>query len=151
MIATARLGVLSVLLGELAACSSQPAPAPEPAAAIEAPKPASASAIPRSAVTAASAAIWKEPRVRDFNYRPNQVAQWIVAVDDDGSPRFGYAGYICLLLSEHGIDLSRQVVRVTDIEAQRRHGEDFRSASLGAVRCADEGRLDDAPAARSGA
>lgn len=82
----------------------------------------------------------------DFNYRPDNVVQWIVAVEDDGSPRYGYAEYICLLLSEHGARGDETVVRITDIEAQRTYGEDFNSASLGSVRCRDQARFDDAPA-----
>jgi len=84
--------------------------------------------------------------VIDLNHRPGNAIEWIVAVADDGTPSYGYAGYICLLLREHGALTPDSAVCVTDIEEQRRYGEDFHSTSLGAVRCADESRLDDAPA-----
>ena len=105
-----------------------------------------AAVAPAAAVAAATEAIWKEPKVVDVNYRADQPVQWTVAVRSDGSPRHGYAGYICLMLREHGAYTEQTAVRITDIEAQRIHGEDFRSASLGAVRCRDEGRLDNASA-----
>lgn len=148
--------ILLLATASLAACGDAPAPAPaedttelltpaEFAAAEQAYQQRQRGPDQKS-IDAARDAIWREPKVRDFDYRPDNVVQWIVAVEDDGSPRYGYAGYICLLLREHGVDPEDQAVRVVDF-AEHHQGEEYlREASLGALRCKDEGRLDDAPA-----
>jgi hypothetical protein len=91
---------------------------------------------PTEAIEAAKSAIGAEPKVKDFTYQPGQVVEWHVGVLDDGSPRHGYAGYICQVLAEHGASTARTHVRVVDI-VKVSQGENFRSASLGHVACSD--------------
>lgn len=130
-------------LALLAACEGAPETpaAPDAAAGPSAPKSISATAL-----KAATMAIKAETKVIDFRYRLDDAVQWIVAVESDGAARVGFAECICLLLERSGVPRPGQAVRITDILAQRRHGEDFRSASLGAIRCGDACRLDEAPA-----
>lgn len=125
----------------LAGCDQVPA-APQPGAPTLAIVPTPA----KAAIDAASAAIWKESKVRNLDYRPDDTVQWIVAVKDTGSPQFGYASYICLVLGEHGALLPATAVRIADASLQGKLGEASRDASLGAIRCSDEEHLDAAPA-----
>ena len=99
-----------------------------------------------AAVAAAKASIAAEPKVKDLLYDPIATVQWHVGVLNDGSPRFGYAEYLCTLAREHGAADDNTWLRVVDISKVAR-GVDFRSASLGTIRCGDGTRLDDAPAA----
>lgn len=91
---------------------------------------------PAEAIEAAKSAIRAEPKVKDFTYQPGQAVEWHVGVLDDGSPRHGYASYICQVLAEHGASTARTHVRVVDI-VKVSQGENFRSASLGHVACSD--------------
>jgi hypothetical protein len=138
--------VIALGLILLAGCSEQPAATAPAVAKVQkrtAPAPA--------AIDAASKAILAEPAVRNLDYRPDRAVQWIVAVDDDGTARFGYAAYICGLLGQHGAMTAESAVRVSSYDLQHGRGEEAREASLGAIRCKDEGHLDDAPAVGAGA
>ena len=88
---------------------------------------------------AALKAIRAEPKVKDVLYQPGQAVEWQVGVLDDGTPRHGYASYICEVLSEQGADTADTVVRIVDI-AKVANGTNFRDASLGSVRCRDGSR-----------
>jgi rhamnose utilization protein RhaD (predicted bifunctional aldolase and dehydrogenase) len=120
--------------------------AASPGAAREAGPVAAAPVQPsRPALDAAADAILAEEAVRNLDHRPGNAVQWIVAVDDDGSPRFGYAAYLCRLIAEAGALTPDTAVRIQNHALQARLGEEAREASLGAVRCRDEAKLDDAP------
>lgn len=82
----------------------------------------------------AQAAIRAEPKVRDMLYQPGQAVEWQIGVITDGSPRYGYAEYICQLLREHGVVADRTAVRIVDI-VKVSNGSNFREASLGRVNC----------------
>lgn len=86
------------------------------------------------AVEKAKAALRAEPKIKDVAYNPDFAVQWHVGVLTDGTPRYGYAGYLCQVLGEHGVVTPRTEVRVVDI-ARIARGEDFRAASLGRVNC----------------
>lgn len=83
---------------------------------------------------AAMAAIRAEPKVRDLVYEPTGAVEWQVGVVDDGTPRHGFAEYLCIVIREAGAMTERTSVRVVDISAVSK-GESFRAASLGRVEC----------------
>lgn len=89
-----------------------------------------------SAIDAMKAALRTEPQVKDFIYQEGEAVEWQVGVLDDGTPRIGYAMYICELLSEHGARKPDSRVRVVDI-VKVKQGINFRNADLGTVKCAD--------------
>lgn len=83
-------------------------------------------------------AIKAEPKVKDAVHASSGV-KWQVGVLDDGTPRYGYASYICELLREHGVvnsstKPSTELVRIVDI-VKVTNGQSFRKASLGTVDC----------------
>ncbi|QUM72224.1 hypothetical protein [Sphingopyxis granuli] len=114
----------------LSGCSA-PAPAadaPEATDQIEAPAPTPA------AIDAAKTALAAEPQIKDLHYDPTNTVQWNIGVLDDGSRRFGYAQYVCMVLKEKGALGGRTHVRIVDI-AKVAQGEKFRDANLGHVIC----------------
>lgn len=88
------------------------------------------------AVSAARRALDQEPNVVDLIYQPDAPVQWQIGVFDDGSSRIGYANYICELLALHDVLEPDTHVRIVDI-VKVNSGENFRSASLGHIRCRD--------------
>lgn len=99
-----------------------------------------------AAVEAAKAAIAAEPKVKDLLFDEGKYGvEWQVAVISDGKPRHGYADYICQLLAQNQAIDPNVEVRIVDA-VMVEGGRDFRSASLGTVRCSDGTRLDQAPA-----
>lgn len=126
--------VISKLTGHPAA--SVPAEAAKP---VE--KSVEATSKPETTVQAAAAlkAIRAEPKVKDVLYQPGQAVEWQVGVLDNGTPRYGYASYICEVLSELGAATADTVVRIIDI-AKVANGTSSRDASLGSVRCRDGSR-----------
>lgn len=77
-----------------------------------------------------------EPKIKDVMYEPQNVAQWTIGLIDDGSPRYGYAMYVCEEVREAGMMDSTKdtLVKTVDIVKVSR-GEGFRN--LGMVRCND--------------
>lgn len=55
----------------------------------------------------------------------------VVRLFDDGSQRHGYAGYLCMLLAEHGLD--EATVRLVDVASREER-------DLARVRCKQLGR-----------
>jgi hypothetical protein len=104
------------------------------------------SRFPAAAVQKAKAALAAEPQVKDLLFQDSGPVEWQVGVVSDGSPRFGFAEYLCSIVREQGAGDDRTVVRVVDI-GKVAAGADFRAASLGTVQCGDGARLDSAPAA----
>ncbi|WCT72088.1 hypothetical protein PQ455_10555 [Sphingomonas naphthae] len=92
-------------------------------------------------LVAAEAALRAEPAVLDVLSRPHGAVKWQIAVADDGSPRWGYAAYICLRLRGLGAYDDQTDVRIVDARQARISG-DFRAASLSHIRCRDEQRID---------
>jgi hypothetical protein len=99
-------------------------------------------AVPATAIEAARTLLSAEKLIRDVSYRPDQAVQWTIAMADDGTRRYGYAAYVCQLLGEAGARHDDVAVRIVDANRVADAQEDPRSASLGAIRCRDEGRLD---------
>lgn len=124
------IGVLLIFGAQFARQSALDQP-PPPVVAKQAKPPA-------KAILAAKEALKTEPKIKDFNYQPDAAVQWQVGVIDDGTSRTGYAEYICLLLADHGANVSGTHVRIVDIVKIKR-GANFRSAALGHVAC-DDGR-----------
>ncbi|WP_448660342.1 hypothetical protein ACPVPU_07470 [Sphingomonas sp. CJ99] len=103
--------------------------------------PKSAARFDPKKVAAAKEAILAEPKVRDLVFQDGKYdVEWQVGIIPDGTPRHGYAGYLCQTLSEIGLIDDDVSVRVIDIYAVER-GADFRTASLGHVRCHDGANL----------
>ncbi|WP_072379845.1 hypothetical protein [Novosphingobium sp. NDB2Meth1] len=90
--------------------------------------------MPAPDVEGAEAAIRAEKKVIDLVYQPNEPVQWLIGVKDDGSPRFGYAEYICNLLGDHQFPMKGTWVRIVDYR-RFMHDGDHHAASLGSVDC----------------
>ncbi len=88
------------------------------------------------AVSAARLALDQEPNIVDLTYQPDTAVQWQIGVFDNGTSRIGYANYICELLALHDALEPDTHVRIVDI-VKVNSGENFRSASLGHIRCRD--------------
>jgi hypothetical protein len=77
--------------------------------------------------------------VKDFIYQPGQAVEWQIGVLSDGTPRYGYAEYICSMLASHRLVTPRTEVRIVDI-VKVTQGQNFRQASLGRVNCSTSER-----------
>lgn len=122
------------MIAVLAGCdaATTPAPAPEATQVSEAP----AISQPDAAnVEAFNAAIKTEPKVIDFVYDPAAVFQWTIGVKDDGSPRHGYAEYLCSRLSEFDLSRDGMKIRIVDFGKFMEPDGNGRDASLGSVDC----------------
>jgi hypothetical protein len=97
---------------------------------------------PPAAINAAKAALLSEPKVKTLHYRPDAEVQWNLGVVDDGTLRFGYAGYACIVLNDYAAVTEDTVVRVIDAAKSVDTEADFRRASLGATRCSDYSRVE---------
>lgn len=129
---------LSCLALGLSSCGQASAPAPTETteAATVAIDPAAAKpSEPAPDVEGAKAALKAEKQIIDFVYQPNESVQWLIGVKDDGSPRFGYAEYVCTLLQDHGFSMKKTWVRIVDYRRFILDG-DHHAASLGSVTCA---------------
>jgi hypothetical protein len=120
------------IIGAALALSGCSAPAPTADAPAEA--EAKAEAPTPAAIDAAKATLAAEPKIKDMVYDPTQAVQWNIGVLDDGTPRVGYAQYVCMVLKEKGALTGRTHVRIVDI-AKVTQGESFRDANLGHVIC----------------
>lgn len=126
------------LLSVVGACSS-PAPDPESDTAVEPPLAVeSTQPIAQGKINAAIAEIRAEPKVIDVVYDPTEYVEWTIGVKDDGSPRYGYAEYICLRLLELGALAPRTNVRIVDIRKYMEPNGNGRDASLGQVNCENQ-------------
>ena len=92
-------------------------------------------------VSSFEAALRKEPKIIDFVYDPNAAFQWTIGVKDDGSPRYGYADYLCQRIGEEGLPVANTIVRIVDYAKFMEPGGNGRDASLGSVRCSDGQRI----------
>jgi hypothetical protein len=90
----------------------------------------------------ARAALQSEKAIRDFVLDPDNAVILQAAVDDDGTRRYGYAEYLCMVLSEAGVAGDETAVRIVDAAKVEASRGDFRSISLGSVKCSDQSRLD---------
>lgn len=90
--------------------------------------------MPAGDIEGAKAAIKAEKKVIDLVYQPGEAVQWLIGVKDDGTPRHGYAQYICNVLSEHGLSMKGAWVRIVDYRRFMLDG-DHHAASLGSVEC----------------
>lgn len=84
---------------------------------------------------AAIKAVKADPGVIDIVYDDHAVFQWVIGMKDDGSLRHGRAESFCILLSQTGLDLTGQAVRIVDYRRFIVDG-DGRASSMGAVDCA---------------
>ena len=84
----------------------------------------------------AKAAIMQDATVKDLLFDDGNAVEWHVGVLDDGSPRWGYAEAVCIILNQNGVSDDRTDVRVVDVAKLARSPGDFRGASLGHVDCA---------------
>jgi hypothetical protein len=83
-----------------------------------------------------------EPKVIDLIFDPLNVVEWHVAVKDDGSRRYGYAKYLCLLLREANAYDDDVDIRIVDAARISELKDAYRDYSLGAVQCKDGVELD---------
>ena len=128
------------ILAALALASCDEAPtvnSVEPQAAVETTPVYSAATLEK-----ARAALKSEGRIRDFILDPKNAVILQAAVDDDGTRRYGYAEYLCMVLSDAGLDTNKAVVRIVDAAQIEKSGGNFRSISLGTVQCWDLQRRD---------
>lgn len=92
--------------------------------------------VPPGKVLSAMTAIRAEPKVIDATHDPKAVIQWTVGVNDDGTPRWGFAEYVCTVLESTGIPRAGQKVRIVDFRKFMSSKGYARGASLGSVDCA---------------
>lgn len=123
----------------LAACDQAPAS--------DAPPMVTEAASPKAGVSeaklqAARAQLRSDRKVRDFVLDPAQAVLLQVAVDDDGTRRYGLAESYCLDLKDWGLMSDDAAVRIVDAAKVEESQGDFRSISLGTVRCRDGARWD---------
>lgn len=78
----------------------------------------------------------------DFAWVPENAVELTVAVKDDGTRRYGYAGYFCLKAREWGIYDDDLDVRIVDAAQVVQSNGDWGSISLGWVHCADNTFMD---------
>jgi len=90
-----------------------------------------------AAIEAMKKQLLDEPKIVDLVYDESAAIPWQIGVKPDGTRWTGYAGYICLTLSEKKLVDAKTDVRIVDIVALNRNGGNFREASLGHVRCSD--------------
>lgn len=86
-------------------------------------------------ISAAIAELRKEPKIIDLVYAPGNVVDWTVGVKDNGTPRFGYAEFLCLRLAELGLRDEQTMVRIVDYGRYMAPNGNARDADLGTVRC----------------
>ena len=131
-----RLTLLFPSLLILAACDAAPS---APVAGVEPPAPEATPSIAAVDPGAAQEAV-KEleswDAVIEVMHDEGLQVQWTIGVKDDGSKRYGLAESVCMELNDRGLQHDRTWVRVVDRQAVMSNGGDFRSASLGGVRCA---------------
>jgi hypothetical protein len=96
----------------------------------------------KSDIDKAKKMLGAEASIVDFNYDATNAVQWTIAVKNDGSKRYGFAKYICMNLPKNSDGNNHYSVRIVDAAKRLEHGDDYRSYSLGAVRCSDGGYLD---------
>lgn len=84
----------------------------------------------------------EEPQVKDFVLDPSSAVMLQVAVQNDGSRRYGLAEYFCGRLRDWNLYSDKAAVRVVDASKVEQSGGDFRSISLGTVNCKDGSRWD---------
>jgi hypothetical protein len=76
--------------------------------------PALAAAAPHTTqLDAALVEVRREEQVFEAYWQDVAVPVLVVRLFDDGTSRHGYAGYLCMVLSQHGIDAG--TVRVVDV------------------------------------
>lgn len=126
----------------LCACSGAPTNSPEQNGGSPAEAIAEGPALDPAKLEAARAELRKEPKVRDFILDPANGVMLQVAVDDDGTRRYGLAGYFCLKLRQWDVYRDNVAVRIVDAAKVDASGGDFRSISLGTISCRDERRWD---------
>ena len=124
---------LACITFNVAACSES-APVPATAETSSAAEGPSLPARDPEKVDRFNEAIGNEPKVIDFVYDPEAAVQWTIGVKDDGSPRFGYAGYLCVLMDQYGVDRTGAWIRIVDYSRYMQDG-DSHASSLGSVYC----------------
>jgi hypothetical protein len=95
-----------------------------------------------ASIDKAKSLIKAESKVVDLVYDPTNVVEWAVAVNDDGSKRYGYAGYICMLLRNAGAYDDEVEVRIVDAAKIAEFKDAYRDYSLGTVRCQNGDHFD---------
>lgn len=132
----------------LSACSDQTADIPfSDAATIERDVAAAASSakpterFDPAMVEAARTSFLAEPRVRKVFFDPDSAVEWHIAVEDDGSKQYGFAGYFCLRLRQLGAYDENVDVRIIDEAKVYEFRDAYREYSLGGVQCKDEAQL----------
>jgi hypothetical protein len=130
-----------VLLISVANCSTEPAIDGADTAAL----PYNEVSTPRfneESIAAAKMAISNEPKVIDVLFDEGSAIEWHVAVEDDGTRRYGYAQSLCMVLKENGAYDDDVDIRIVDAAKRAQFKDAYREYSLGAVRCKDDQFLD---------
>lgn len=129
------LGASLAVVLALSGCGSSTAPEVDPTHANAFVEPQASVSPDPEKVAAFNDAIKAEPKVIDFVYDPQAVVRWTIAVKDDGTPRYGYAEYFCVLMAQHDLPLAGAWVRIVDYGKFMQPGGNGRDASLGSVDC----------------
>jgi hypothetical protein len=90
---------------------------------------------PATSVEQFNKALHKEPAVIDFVYDPSATVRWTIGVNDNGSPRYGYAEYLCGRMTDFNLPTDGAKVRIVDYRKFMEPGGNGREASLGSVDC----------------
>ncbi|WIA56575.1 hypothetical protein N6H05_01755 [Sphingobium sp. WTD-1] len=138
---------LLITAAALAACGEAPQPANNSVSSAiisDVPgyqPPANIAGAP-SPIERARAALKRDPKVVDFLLDPANAVMLQVAVRSNGSREYGLAETYCMDLKDWGFDKNEAAVRIVDAARVQASNGDFRSISLGTVRCRDTTRLD---------
>ncbi len=87
-------------------------------------------------IDAVVGALMAEPRVQDVYYEDLVFySQWNIGVLSNSDSEYGYASYICDVLSEKSLYTEKQVVRIVDINKVSKGGATPKLASLVRIKC----------------
>ena len=126
----------------LASCASEPAPAPS---STPTPTPAASPVAGPARDPAAIEAMKKQllglRKVTDILYSEDGPVVWQVGVRSMQGSGVGYAESICMDLADKGLVDDHTDVRIVNLDNPAARSGDFRTASIGHVRCRDGSNL----------
>lgn len=88
-----------------------------------------------AAIESAKQALAMEKQIESVTYDPDQIAQWQIAMVNNGSSRVGYANYVCGVLQENGAVVASTKVKIVDAANLLVPAKDRNQHGMGTVAC----------------